>query len=97
MIKTINDLNKVCYDRWSDLNSIDHNYLSDAGKAAMEAYKAAIWYFAFHDTMNSLSHDSEFMNLVNIEGKHPEYYRILRKINRAVSKAVLFENQQEGN
>lgn len=62
--------------------------MNDAGKSAKEAYTSFIWYACFHDTLESLRDDEDFSNLVNIEGKHPEYYRTLRLINRSIEYSI---------
>ena len=84
MIKNIAVLLEVCSKKWSQLNDITPEYLSDAGKAAMEAYKTIYWHLSFHNSIESLVEDDEFKNLVDIPGKHPEFYKIVRKVNRAI-------------
>ena len=88
MINTIDDLKKVVSDLWLKFDNIDSEYLSDAGKAAEEAYRNVSWYLCFHETMESLSEDEDFMNIVNISGKHPEYYKVIRRINRAIERII---------
>lgn len=83
-IRNVEDLKGILLERWSKLDNIDSKYLSEAGVAAKEAYRAVIWHLAFHDDLASLKSDEEFMNLINISGKHPEYYRVLRMLNRAL-------------
>lgn len=92
MIKNINDLKRVCSDKWNELKHISPEYLSDAGKAAKEAYETALWHLMFHDSIDSLVEDEEFQNLVNISGEHPEFYRVIRIINRSVERLT-----KEGN
>lgn len=84
-INTIEDLKAIAYKRWNELDDIDHKYLNEAGLAAKEAFKCIIWHLAFHDTLESLTSDEEFINLVNIPDKNPEYYKIIRMMNRALN------------
>lgn len=86
MIKNIEDLKRVCSDKWNELERIIPEYLSDAGKAAKEAYKTALWHLMFHDSMDTLVEDEEFKNIVNIPGKHPEFYRVIRLVNLSVER-----------
>ena len=60
MIKNIEDLIRVCNDKWNELNNISSEYLNDAGKAALEAYKTIQWHLMFHSSMESLKYDEEF-------------------------------------
>ncbi len=86
MIKNIEDLIRVCNDKWNELNNIIPEYLNDAGKAALDAYKTIQWHLMFHGSMESLKDDEEFMNIINISGKHPEFYKIVRQVNRVVER-----------
>lgn len=88
MIKNIEDLIRVCNDKCNELNTISPEYLSDAGKAALEAYKTIQWHLMFHSSMESLKYDEEFMNIINIQGKHPEFYKIVRRVNRVIEKCT---------
>ena len=83
-INTIEDLKDVAFRRWSTLDDIESKYLNEAGIAAKEAFRCIIWHLAFHDTLESLKSDNEFINLVNIPNKHPEFYSIIKKMNRAL-------------
>ena len=84
MINTIEDLNTIVSNKWIGLAEIDPDYLSDAGKAAKEAYQSIVWYTSFHDSLDSLVEDEAFANLVNIPDKHPEYYKVLHMINHVL-------------
>lgn len=92
MIKDINDLKKVVSDNRQKFDNMDDNmdaeYLSNRGKTAEEAYKTVMWHLMFHDSIDSLVEDEEFKNLINISGKHPEYYRIIRMVNRSIEKII---------
>lgn len=88
-LTSISDLNEIMYRRWSTLDEVDSKYLNDAGIAAKEAYRAVIWHLAFHDSLDSLRSDEEFMNLINISGKDYEYYKILRMVYRALEDALV--------
>lgn len=85
-INNIDELNDVVYDRWTKLDEVESKYLSETGMAAKEAYRAIIWHLCFHNSLESLKGDEEFMDLVNIPGKHPEYYNIIRKLNNFLMK-----------
>ena len=50
----------------------------------MEAYRTIYWHCSFHDNLESLSSDEEFMNIINISDKHPEFYKVIRTVNRAI-------------
>ena len=86
-IKNLEDLVNVLVKKIDQLSEV-HDYLSEAGLAAEEAYKNVCWYAGFHDTIESLSQDEDFKDLVNIPDKHPEYYRLLRIINRVIDRTV---------
>lgn len=87
-LKSIEELHGIVYEKWTKLDKVSCTYLSEAGVAAKEAYRAVIWHLAFHDNLASLSSDEEFKNLVCISGKHPEYYKVLRTINRAIENSL---------
>lgn len=93
MIHTIDDLENAVSKKWIALAEISPEYLSDAGNAAKEAYQFVIWYISFHESIDTLVEDEEFANLVNIPDKHPEYYKVIRMINRALERVV---NQKKG-
>ena len=89
MMKNIKDLESILDKEIAKLMDISPAYLSEAGKAALEAYKAANWYCGFYDTLDGLwSNDQNFRDLVNVSGKHPEYYKVIKMINRAIEKAL---------
>jgi hypothetical protein len=88
MIKNIEELIRVCNDKWNELKNISPEYLNDAGKAALDAYKTIQWHLMFHGSMESLKDDEEFMNIINIPGKHPEFYKVIRRVYRAIEKSV---------
>jgi len=84
-IKSIKDLHVILYERWSKLRELEAGgYLSEKGLAAMEAYKSAHWSTSFHDSLDTLRVDDEFIALIYKEKMHSEYYRILQVIFRAV-------------
>lgn len=83
-IMDILDLKDVVLERWTELEDIPHKYLSEAGIAARESYRAIVWYLSFYDSIEELKKDEELANLVNIPDKHPEYYKIIRMFNRRV-------------
>lgn len=85
-INNLEDLKSVVLDRWSELNEINPTYLSDVGNAAKEAYRTIYWHLSFHDTLDTLSEDEEFLNLVSIPNKHPEFYKVIRVVNRAIER-----------
>lgn len=85
-IKTIEDLIAVVNNRVNEFENIKEEYLSEAGKAAREAYKNTLWHLCFHGSIESLREDEEFTTLIFTSGKHPEYYKILRMIYRTISK-----------
>ena len=85
-IESFSDFYNVVNDKTSELMNIKPEYLSEAGQAALEAYKGVLWYLGFHETIKSLKEDESFMNLVSVPNKHPEYYRVLRTINRFLEK-----------
>lgn len=93
MIHTIEDLENAVSKKWIALAEISPEYLNDAGNAAKEVYQSVIWYISFHDSIDTLVGDKEFAGLINTPGKHPEYYRVLRMINRAIERVV---NQKKG-
>ena len=88
MMKNVKDLESILDKEIAKLMDISPAYLNDAGKAALEAYKAANWYCGFYENLRGLLADENFMDLVNISGKHPEYYNVIKKINRAIEKAA---------
>lgn len=85
MINNFKDLEKVCSNRYNELNKINEEYLNEAGKAAKESWKTVLWHLMFHDSFNSLIEDEEFSNLINKPDQHPEYYKIVRDVNRFIS------------
>lgn len=86
MINNINDLKRVCSDKWNELEHISTEYLSASGLAAKEAYKTVLWHLCFHDSIDTLIEDEEFTNLINIPNKHPEFYNVMRRINRSIER-----------
>lgn len=88
MIKDIQDLQKVVVNYEARLSVIEEEYLSDAGKAALEAYRAIHWYACFAERLTDLITNEDYLNLLEIDGKHPEYYRILRKVNKHIENIV---------
>ena len=90
-VKSIEDLKSVILDRWNQLNELTPDYLSDTGKAAKEAYRAVYWHCSFHDSIKTLSEDEDFMNLVNIPDKNPEFYKLIRRVYRAVEQLAKLE------
>lgn len=87
-INNLEDLKSVVLERWSELSNLSSEYLSEAGKSAMEAYRAVYWHCSFHENLKSLNEDEEFTNLFNIPSKHMEYYKVIRKVNRAIERAL---------
>lgn len=87
-INNIDDLMNVCIRRYNQLEDISPTYLNEAGLAAKEAYRNTLWYSGFYDTLEDLSTDADFKELVSIPDKHPEYYKVLRMINRAIERAI---------
>lgn len=87
-IKSLEDLINVCRDRWLELADIKHDYLNDKGRGAMDAYRSILWHASFHSNLGSLKDDEDFINLVSIPGKDPEYYKILRMCNRAIEDTL---------
>lgn len=85
---TLSDVVAVLTDRWSQLDDMKTEYLSDAGIAAKEAYRAIIWYTAFHHTLESLMTDSGLQDLLSIPSKHAEYYKVIRGTMRGI-EAIL--------
>lgn len=85
-IHDIDTFVNVVRERWHELNEINPEYLSDAGKAAKLAYREVYWLCSFHENLESLRDSEEFQRLVSIPDNHPEYYRVLRKVNRAVER-----------
>lgn len=85
-IKNIEDLKKVVINKVNELEDINDDYLSEAGKAAREAYRAINWTLSFHDSFASLRECEEFTDLVSTPDKHPEYYKIIKSVNRIVDR-----------
>lgn len=86
-INTIEDLTSVVLEKYNQLDDISESYLSEAGLAAKEAYRNILWYVGFYDSLKELGEDEEFQGLVTISGQHPEYYKVLRMVNRALERA----------
>ena len=87
-INSFSSVKSLVLDRWSEMSNMSPGYLSDKGKAAMEAYRSIYWHMSFHDNFETLVTDEEFNNLINIPGKDPEFYRIIRMLNRKIEKLV---------
>lgn len=87
-ITNLQELVSVLIKRWSQLDDMNPTYLSEAGQAAKEAYRNVIWYTNFYDTIQDLAEDKEFMNLVSMPNKHPEYYKVLRSVNRVIERVI---------
>lgn len=87
-IKTLRNLEDILDKEIGKLMEVAPAYLSDAGKAAGSAYRAVLWYCSFYDTLEELAEDEEFRALYSIPNKHPEYYNVIRKINRVIEKAL---------
>lgn len=86
--ESLNELNYVVYGQWKQLDDINEEYLSEAGLAKKEALKAVIWHMAFCETLEDLYTNEEFMDLVNIGGKHPEFYKVLRTVIHSLEYSV---------
>lgn len=81
---TIEKLRDIIIQRNSALEDMPDGYLSEAGSAAREAYRAILWHMSFHGTLESLGEDENFVALQSIPDKHPEYYRIIRLISNYI-------------
>lgn len=87
MIKNIEDLKNVIVTRWSEMNEL-RDYLNEAGLAKMEAYRAIYFHLGFINSLEELKDYEEYQNLINIGGKHPEYYRTIRLVNRGIDNVI---------
>lgn len=85
-ITNVTELTEVVTKCWMELETIKPEYLSETGLAAKEAYRHVLWYLGFYDTIQDIKDDESFNDLINVSGKHPEYYKIIKKINRAISR-----------
>lgn len=85
-INSLEQLKDVVWKKWSELDIVPIDYLSDKGVAAKEAFRCTIWYLGFYDHITEIKEDDEFMNLINIPDKHPEYYNVLRKVYHAIER-----------
>lgn len=94
---TLSDVVAILTERWSQLDDMKTEYLSEAGLAAKEAYRSMIWYSAFHHTLDSLSSDEDFQGLMEIPDKHPEYYRVLRGVNRAITNILKAQEEDKSD
>lgn len=87
-IKDIQDLKSVVSQKVAELSVIEEGYLSETGKAALEAYMAISWYVCFVERLADLITFEDYLNLLDIEDKHPEYYNVLRTVNKYIENIV---------
>lgn len=83
MFKNMDEFKKLLSKKWSELDAV-HNYLSDAGLAAKEAYAGISWHAEFHKNLAELRDDPNLRALLEVEGKHPEYYRVLTMVIKSL-------------
>lgn len=85
-IDSLDYLKVIIIKELSRLDETPKEYLNEAGKAAREAYAAVLWHLYFHDDIKSLRESKEFKELLEIQGKDKEYYRILRVVFDALDR-----------
>lgn len=64
------------------------DYLNEAGIAKMEAFREVDQAAAFCNSLKDLYEWDYYKELCDIPNQHPEYYRVLRMINRRLEKEV---------
>lgn len=75
------------YENWDKLYCVS-KYLNSAGKARMEAFQSLLWLMNFMNDLKDLYESNELKDLINVKGKHREYYKTIKIVTNAIGKVV---------
>lgn len=87
MFTSLEEFDSIVSDKWSSLVAVEE-YLNGAGQAKKEAYQNILWFCGFMDDLKDLYDSGEIQGLLELNGKHPEYYKTVKMVIRALKKSL---------